>query len=752
MSAFHKLWQSILPRHYSDVEDEFRSTLDAYQQDLIRQGLTSEEASRKARNDLGQPATPKRNLPRCHRPARFRRTNSRHPLRPSRLPPQSALRAYCHRHTCASHRGIHRSFQCGGSHLFRPLPYAHPDRLVSIGMKHAVEPYEFMMGSFFYDWRDNQTLFSAMTAQGAMPQSCDLTERNPVRLICNYAHRNLLPTLGVVPVLGRNFLPGDMLPNAPRTALLSYALWQSRYNRDPAILNQLIQIDDSPARIIGILPPDFEMPSGQPADVLLPKQVNVAAVRSGNQGETMRAFARLKPGVTIAQARAAIEPLFLQKATLDPRILTAALTLSLLSGIVCGILPAWQRPRFIALAARTTRPGVQAALRRALVVAQIACSVILLSGASLLLRSFRNMEQQRLGMDTGGVLTANITLSSTRYGSSQKQMEFFTRAEAALRSLPGVSAVAVTDALPLSERGQRWYSAISIAGKPPLEAGGGIVISRFVTPGYFSVLQIPIVRGRVFTDADAAGKAKLLILSNQLAARMFPNQDPIGQRVRVDPDGPFYLVIGIAANVRNNGLTAPNEPEYYRLLRDTPEDWSREETLIIQSVLPPSSIAPCVRRQIAAIDPATPVDIQTLDQHIRTLADRPRFETALLGFFALTGLLMAVIGLYGVIAYTATQRTQEIGVRIALGATRFNILRLITWEGARLILLGGTLGFVAALATAHLLRSLLFAIGPYDPVSFLAVAALLALVAFAATLIPARQAMQLDPVIALHYE
>jgi predicted permease len=293
---------------------------------------------------------------------------------------------------------------------------------------------------------------------------------------------------------------------------------------------------------------------------------------------------------------------------------------------------------------------------------------------------------------------------------------------------------------------------VSVAGRPLLESSSGIVFSRSVTPGYFTALDIPIVRGRAFSDADAGEKNNLVILSSQLAARIFLRQDPIGQRVRLDPDGPYYLVIGIAANVRNNGLTGPSEPEYYRLLRNNPDSWSNDETLIIKSALPPSSIAPWVRQQIAAIDPTTPVEIQTLDRHISTFADQPRFETALLGFFALTGLLMAVIGLYGVTAYAATQRTQEIGVRIALGATRFNILRLITWEGARLILAGAAIGFIAALATAHLLRSMLFAIGPYDPASFLAVAALLAIVALAATLIPARQAMQLDPIVALHYE
>jgi ABC-type lipoprotein release transport system permease subunit len=243
-----------------------------------------------------------------------------------------------------------------------------------------------------------------------------------------------------------------------------------------------------------------------------------------------------------------------------------------------------------------------------------------------------------------------------------------------------------------------------------------------------------------------------MILSQLLASRLFPGEDPIGQRVRPGPDAPYYSIVGIAANVRNGGLTGQDDPEYYVLRRDTPEDSDTGAVIIIQSALSPATIAPWVRQQIAAIDPTTPVDIETLNAHIRTLADRPRFETALLGFFALTGLLMAVIGLYGITAYAATQRTQEVGVRMALGATRLNVLRLIAWEGARLIVIGGALGLAAALATAHLLRSMLFSIGPYDPLSFLAVAGLLAIVALAATLIPAREAMKLDPVTALRYE
>jgi ABC-type lipoprotein release transport system permease subunit len=210
--------------------------------------------------------------------------------------------------------------------------------------------------------------------------------------------------------------------------------------------------------------------------------------------------------------------------------------------------------------------------------------------------------------------------------------------------------------------------------------------------------------------------------------------------------------LGIAANVKNAGLAADDEPEYYRLRRDLAEDWTSDAVLEVKTALRPESLAPWIRAQIAQIDPTVPVDIDALAEHVSKLADRPRFETALLGFFAFCGLLMAVIGLYGVIAFVVAQRTQEIGVRMALGATRLDILRLIAVEGVKLIVLGGAMGLGAALAAAQLLKSLLYNVGPNDPVIYLAVALLLAVVALVATLIPARAAMRVEPVVALRYE
>jgi predicted lysophospholipase L1 biosynthesis ABC-type transport system permease subunit len=244
---------------------------------------------------------------------------------------------------------------------------------------------------------------------------------------------------------------------------------------------------------------------------------------------------------------------------------------------------------------------------------------------------------------------------------------------------------------------------------------------------------------------------------------MFAGEDPIGKRIQRNRDDKWFTVVGVAENVKNGGLTQQDDPEIYFLRQSIAQDWGGRAPvgevmsgaaplMIVDAALSPKAVAPWMRSQIAQLDATVPVEIETLSQSVSKLADRPRFETALLGFFAFCGLLMAVIGLYGVIAFVATQRTQEIGVRMALGATRVDILRLIAGEGVRLIVLGGVLGLSAALAGARLLKSLLFGVGPHDPATYAAVALLLALVALAATLIPARAAMKVEPVVALRYE
>jgi hypothetical protein len=248
-------------------------------------------------------------------------------------------------------------------------------------------------------------------------------------------------------------------------------------------------------------------------------------------------------------------------------------------------------------------------------------------------------------------------------------------------------------------------------------------------------------------------------LSRLLASRLFPEGNAIGrhlQRAVFNPyltlGGPVYTIVGIAGNVKNAGLAGQDDPELYFLQTNRPEGWSGHHFFLIDTAFPASVVAPWIRTQVAHLDPYAPVEIETLSRDVDKLADRPRFETALLGFFAACGLLMAIIGLYGVISYVATQRTQEIGVRMALGATRADILRLIAMEGVRLIVLGAVFGLAAALAAAQLLKSLTFHVGPRDPATYIAVVSLLGLVALAATLIPARAAMQTDPGEALRHE
>jgi putative ABC transport system permease protein len=772
--------------------------------------------------------------------------------------------------------------------LFRALPYGDADRLVSIGLVQSLEKQEFTLGGFFFDWRDNQKPFEAFASQGAMPHTCALAETNPAELNCIEAQSEFLPLLGVTPVLGRNFSPQEDVSNGPHVVLITYGLWQNHFGLDSKILDRTINIDGVPEHVIGVLPKDFQLPTLQEADVIRP----LALVRTeqnrvnGGIGQPMRTFARLRRGISIAQAAAEMQPLFTQtqqafipadirkdfhlsirslrdrqtqdvqltawillcsvlavlliacanvaslmmargaarerelavrsalgasrgrlvrqtlteafllslvgavlglalaegllrifvklaptsipfldRVHLDLRIASFTILLSLLCGALFGLIPALHKPRALAFAARTSNFGSRALLRRTLVAGQIAISMVLLTGAALVLRSFQMMEQQNLGMQTKGVMILRLAFSGTqsgqvgglvsRKGADSDKLDFFLRAEAAVRHVPGVSAVGWSDSFPpgYGWQGGGRFSALAVEGRPrPTPGSGGIVRWRTVTPDYFRALSIPIVRGRNFREDERGSIEKLVILSQMAAARLFPNEDPIGKRIDAGSDGTKYTVVGVAQNVRNGGLTDPDIPEFYSLRHNMPADWGNHNAMVFDTTLSAQTVLPWVRSQIAQLDPTVPVEIEPLTASVSKLADRPRFETALLGFFAFIGLIMAIIGLYGLTSYLAAQRTQEIGVRMALGADRANILRLIAREGLRLIALGGVAGTVVALCLTQILKSLLFNIGPRDPATFLAMALLLALVALGATLIPARKAMRVDPVEALRCE
>jgi hypothetical protein len=276
-----------------------------------------------------------------------------------------------------------------------------------------------------------------------------------------------------------------------------------------------------------------------------------------------------------------------------------------------------------------------------------------------------------------------------------------------------------------------------------------------VTPDYFRALNIPIVRGRNFADEDRRGDEREVILSRLLAERLFPGEDPVGKQLLpgAHVSGAGARVVGVADNVKNNGLTEQSDPEMYTLRRSVSGDWDGNHLMVIvDSAMPVAAIEPWIRSEVSSIDHTIPVEMEPLTQSVSGLADRPRFETTLLSFFALTGLLMAVIGLYGVVAYMAAQRTREIGVRMALGAGRLQVLGLILGEGMRLVAVGGVVGLIVSLALSRSLKSLLYGVGPRDPASFIGVAVVLGAAAMLATLLPARRAASINPVEALRSE
>jgi putative ABC transport system permease protein len=867
----------------AELDEELQFHLEQATESYTSTGMTPEEARRQARVLFGGVEAAREN---CHeeQPGWWLGTvmqDVRYALRGFHRAPVFAVTVIA---TLALGIGATTAvFSVVDRILFRGLPYADDDRLVSVGLVQSLERQEFMLGGFYYEWHDHQKPFASMTFERGVDE-CNLTEANPVHLQCAAMAQSFLPTLGITPVLGRNFVPEEDVPNAAKVALISDGLWLSRFNRDPGVLNKTIMIDTHPVRIIGVLPKDFEMPRLQAADIVVPAQMDVAAQHTVNSGigYPMWAFARLNPGVSVQQAKDELEPLFrhtqqwippqirqdfhlqvrsirdrqmqeayavawvllgavlavlliacanvaslfsargvarerelavrsalgasrgrlvrqtlteaillavagamagcllaeillrvfiaiaptglpfLKQARLDGRIILFTVLLSLLSAALFGIVPALQKPNVTRLVAKQTRSSAHARVRQFLVAAQIGVSVVLLCGASLLLKSFRNLEHQNLGMQTRNVLTARIGLNGERYPTSQAYMDFYLRAEAAFERLPGVTRVGMTDSLPPNGwHGGMRYSEIMVAGRPQTPSGtSGTVVSRAVTPGYFRVLQIPIIEGPGFSDEERQSNGNFIILSKLLAARLFPQGDVIGQHIKFESfapylttDGPVFTVAGVAGNVKNDGLAGQGDPEFYTLKTDRhPDSWGSHHVFLLETELPPAVVAEWVRTQIAQLDPNAPVEIDRLSEDVSKLADRPRFETALLGFFAGCGLLMAVIGLYGVISYVAAQRTQEIGLRMALGATRADILRLIAMEGVRLILLGGLLGLGVALATAQLLKSLMFNVGPRDPATYATVLLLLSLVALAATLIPAGVAMRTDPGEALRCE
>jgi predicted permease len=503
--------------------------------------------------------------------------------------------------------------------LFRSLPYPDDSRLVSVGMTAPMTRQEFLLGADYLDWRERQAPFAAFaTSSGDGAVDCDLTDQHPLRLRCAAVESTLLTTLGVRPLLGRTFTAEEDQPNGPPAVILSFGLWRSRFAADPNLVGNVVSIDGSSRTIVGVLPEDFELPTLQPTDILVPQALDLAQQRRPNTGRMLRVFARLKPGVNLAQAKAALQPLFadslkhvppafqkevsltirplrdrqvhdarlsswfllgsvlavlliacanvanlllaratgrqrelavrsalgasrlrlarqalteslvlgvlggaagislawlllriflgmapggiphIHQAGLDGRVLAFTLGTSLVSGLLFGLAPALGRPRSDLLGGGHTVDAHGGVLRQLLVAGQIGVSLVLLTCAGLLLRSLWNLQRVPLGLETHRVTTASLVLG--QQVDPAQRWSFFEKLESRLHGIPGT--VALTDTLPLAPSHSTLLTTIAIDGRPLREQDtGGNVLWRIVSPEYFSTLNIPIARGRGFSES-----------------------------------------------------------------------------------------------------------------------------------------------------------------------------------------------------------------------------------------------------------
>jgi predicted permease len=755
--------------------------------------------------------------------------------------------------------------------LFRLLPYDDEARLISVGIMAPLDTNEFLLAGNYLDLRRDPGPLAALSAFQAGAIACDLNESHPLRLACLRVESNFLDLLGVRPAAGRSFTREEDLPNGPRVAMISHALWKSRFGGDPRVAGRSLVLDGAPATVVGVLPANFLMPTLTHADVLVPLALD--ASREG-AGRALRAFGRLGPGVTVEAARAGLAPYFartlesvpprfrkevtlrirpvrdrqlgdarlpsltlfgavmavlliacanlanlllargtgrrremavraalgasrarlvrqalaestilgliggaagcalafvllgtfralgpdtlprLEEASIDLRVLAFAVAAAIVSGIAAGLPSAW-RPAGGLGGGRSTSPA-RGWLRGGLVAAQIAISLTLLAGAGLLLRSLWNLERVPLGLDGGHVVTASFSLGRQRYGEADRQLAFFTDLEHRLEALPGVEAAAIADSLPPTGGTRaRPFSTIAVEGQQPAPAGtGGMVAWRYITPGYFTALGISIRRGRGFTPEDRAAGVYSLVVSETLARRWFGTEDPIGRRVLRDPGGSWFTVVGVAADVSNRGPADQAGPEYYVVRKpaadltwqnqEPPMGW-RKAFAIVRTSLDPGLAASELRRVAAEIDPSLPIEVTTMRARLRGVTERPRFYATLLGAFAAVGVLLAAIGLFGTMSFLVAQRSREIGVRMALGATAGGVLRHVLGFAARWAATGVVLGVPGAVIVARWLRGLLFRVAPQDPAAFIAAAVLLAAVAFLAAAGPAWRAARVDP-------
>jgi len=432
---------------------------------------------------------------------------------------------------------------------------------------------------------------------------------------------------------------------------------------------------------------------------------------------------------------------------MDLRVLVFALVVSLGTGIVFGTFPALQLARVdVNSALRDEGRGSSGGHRRArmsnvLVVGQVALSLLLLIGAGLLVHSFRQLLRVDPGFDAHNVLSMNVSLPTVKYGKPQQQIEFFDEVLRRVSALPGVRSAAISAAVPLSWKRitpmlPEGQSEVPLSQRPFLDI-------EAVSPQWLETMRVPLRAGRGFTAADNAQSHKVAIVNETFARRFWPNENPLGKTIIVGRGPDASEVIGVSADVKNKGLAQETQAQIYVPF---PQLAWANMNLLVRTSMSPESLTSAVRSQITAVDPDQPVDnVETVDELVDGSRAQPRFTMLLLGVFSVAALALAVIGIYGVLAYTVAGRRQELGIRLALGAKREDILLLIVRQGLVLAAAGILVGLMAALLLARLMSSLLYKVGVYDVTTFVVTPAAFLLIALLASYLPARRATRVAP-------
>ncbi len=765
--------------------------------------------------------------------------------------------------------------------LLRPLPFKDPDRLLMLYESMAVPggqsfPYNNVAGGIYDAWNKENSAFSSLALVGPVLDA-DLSATGgdlPETLKASSVSWNLFPTLGVEPALGRCFTATDDSRSANGTVVLSWSLWQRRFEGDPGILNRTIDLDAKPYTVIGVMPGWFQFPDSTtqlwtPVHHEMPE--NMLTVLDMHN---FRVVGRLKPGVTQAEATANLtvitrrihnahlndpfissdtnsrpllehmvgnirRPLYVLLAATACLLLIACLNVAnllvaraaarrkelairtamgggrmrllrghlmesfllsaaggvagmglaygaiawlvhtrddlarvgairidgvvaaftvgvvllcaLFSGLISALNAGDKRLLFaLHESSRASSAGTgRTHLRKILLAAEVGFTVVLLVGASLLLKSYARLRSTNLGCTTNNVLTMGINLPGARYKTGAPTAAFFEALLDRVRALPGVQAAGFVNAVP----GQGYFGdmAFTITEHPPLPTGSGnFAIYRFADPGYFATMGIPILRGHTFDDNQNVDQANEVVVSKSFVSKYFPGEEPIGKHLRQGMTGKrLWTIVGVVGDTRYS-IGEPEQPaQYYPLYVGK----QNNGTLVVRSSRDVEQLALPVQRVIQGMDRDLPVsNVLTMDQLIGKTTLDQSFDATLITGFAVLSLLLAAAGLFGVLSYVVAQRSSEIGIRIALGARREQVLGLMLADGMRPALLGSLLGLGASAALARLITSMLYETRPLDPAVFAAVGASLLAVAVLACFVPAWRASRLDPAQALRAE